>query len=33
MAVTENLNNLQNTPDIGATLSVARMVVGRRGKP
>jgi hypothetical protein len=30
LAVTENLSNFKNTPDIGATVSITRMVVGRR---
>jgi hypothetical protein len=30
LAVTENLNNLRNTPDIGATLSMARVFAKRR---
>jgi hypothetical protein len=31
LAVTDNLRNFKNTPDIGATLSVTRMVVGGTG--
>jgi hypothetical protein len=29
LAVTENLRNFENTPDVGATLSVARVVLGK----
>jgi hypothetical protein len=33
LGVTENLRNFENTPDVGATISVARIVLGRESSP